>query len=186
MRPDYLNDDESENPTPGFSNVNKKNPFIVPENYFDSLADNIQAKINALPDVEKMSRENLFRVPEGHFDSLPSSVQQRIMDGKKKNMLEEWISIALRPKYSVSFAILVIVAIFGIKYFLKPTTSEKPGSSLSYNEVMNSEYIAQLDEASLIDMLEQEDKDNGVKEDNSLEQYLMDNDLDISQIEDHL
>ena len=184
MKPDYLNDEEPGMPE-GLSKLRKENPFSVPENYFDSLADQVQQKINVLPDWEKSGSENLFKVPDGYFDSLPSSIQQRIADEKRKNVFEEWISVLLQPKFSLSLATLIILAIFGIKYFTKHIDMESP-DSISYNEVRNSEYIADMDESTLVDMLEQENNINDVKEDNSMEQYLLDNDVDISQLENRL
>src|SRR5436853_7680437 len=116
MKPDYLNDDELEKMAPKLSKLKRENPFRVPDNYFDSLADNIQQKINALPHLEKMSNENPFAVPEGYFDSLPTAIQHRIVEEKEKRRTSgEWIAILYRPKY-LAAAILVAFAIFGIKY----------------------------------------------------------------------
>jgi hypothetical protein len=184
MKPDYLNDDK----LPGeLSKLKKENPFIVPANYFDSLAGNVQQKIDALPDLEKTSPGfSGFRVPDGYFDSLPMAVQQRIADAKKKNIFEEWIAVVLLPKFSLSLSIFIILLIFGIKYFTKTAGTKSSTDALSYNEIINSEYVSELDESVLIDILEDENRNESVNEDNSLEQYLIDNDVDISQLENRL
>ena len=184
MKPDYLSDDELEK---GLSKLKKENPFTVPENYFDSLADNIQQTIDALPNLEKTNPGvSGFEIPGGYFDSLPGIIQQRIADHKKKNIFEKWIVIFLQPKYSLSLATFIILLIFGLKYFTKSTQTESSNDPLSYNEMINSGYISELDESILIDILEDENKNENVKEDNSLEQYLIDNDIDISQLENRL
>jgi hypothetical protein len=184
MKPEYLKDDEPEKGSL-LSSVRKENPFLVPENYFDSLPGNIMKKIDALPDIDRMKKENPFLVPDGYFESLASTVQRRIADEKKKNILEEWISVLLRPKYSLSFAAAIVILILGIKYFTKSPDSE-PRGVLSYTEVRNSDYMADLDESTLVDILEQENKDENINEDSGLEQYLMDNDIDVYQIENRL
>ncbi len=185
MKPDFLNDDELDKPGPELSKIKKENPFKVPENYFDSLTNNIQQKINALTDFEKTSLENPFKVPEGYFDSLPTAIQQRIVDQKRKPVFGEWISKVFRPKYVLAFASIIVLLIVGIKYFTKSSLTDPQDNHFSCEEIKSSSYIADVDESMLIDILEQENKGT-VKDDNSIEQYLIDNDIDISQLENHL
>jgi hypothetical protein len=183
MKSGYLNDDELPE---GLSNLKKENPFRVPDDYFDSLEDHVMQKISTIPDVEKMSRENVFNIPDRYFDSLPSSIHQRIADEKKKSIFEEWIAIVLEPKYSLALATFIILAIFGIKYFTRPVVVESPDNMLSYADVRNSGFITEMDESTLVDMLEQENNNDTLKEDSGMEQYLLDNDIDISQLENRL
>lgn len=187
MTPDNLSDDELKKLAPGLSKLKNENPFRVPDNYFDSLPDTIQQKINALPDLERMNKENPFSVPEGYFDSLPMNIQQRIVDEKKKkSIFGEWLSISFRPKYALAFVTVVLLALFGIMYLMKPKTVEAPDNYVSCEDVKNSSCFNDIDESTLVEILEHQDKNANVKEDNSIEQYLMDNDIDISQLENHL
>src|SRR5689334_16058746 len=110
-------DHELESLAPGLSKLQKDNPFEVPANYFAVLPDAIEQKIRALPDLEKASKEIPFIVPEGYFDSLSSAVQQRIALEKNKSVVAQWASLLLRPKFSLSLALILILAIAGIKYF---------------------------------------------------------------------
>jgi hypothetical protein len=50
--------------------------FAVPENYFDELNANIQARIN----IEAIAgtEEKGFAVPEGYFEQLTNNIQSRI------------------------------------------------------------------------------------------------------------
>ena len=187
MKPDYLNDDELEKTAPGLSKLKKENPFVVPENYFESLAENIQQKINAVPDLERMKKDNPFFVPPGYFDSLPSTVQQRIIDRKKQNnVFGEWISIAFRPKYTLALASIIILLFFGIRYLTTPAIPENLEKYITLEDLQNFSYVAELDENMLIELLEQQNKNNVLEEDKSIEQYLIDNGIDVSQIENHL
>ncbi|MCX6292126.1 MAG: hypothetical protein NT126_10220 [Bacteroidetes bacterium] len=187
MKPDLLSDDELEKLAPELSKIKKENPFRVPENYFDSLAGEIQHKISELPDLERMNKKNPFAVPEGYFDSLPSLVQQRIIDAKnKKSIFGEWISISLRPKYALAVVMVIILCIAGIRYLSKPVKVESPDNYLSCDDIQNSSYLATMDESTLVEALELQSGSTEVNENAGMEQYLIDNDIDISQLENHL
>jgi hypothetical protein len=185
MKPGNL-DSELEKLAPKLSKLKMENPFQVPGNYFDSLPDHIQQKVNNLPYLGAISKETPFQVPEEYFNSLPYSIQQRLSE-ENKNIFEEWISVFLRPKYSLSFAFLVVLIIVGIKFLYKPDIEERYSEHTiaSYNEIRNSGYIADLDETTLIEMLADAES-NSAPEDKSMEQYLIDNDIDITQLESHL
>ena len=186
MKPGYFSDEEMEKSTSAFSKLSKENPFVVPSDYFDSLAENIQKKIRSLPDFEKQATQNPFLAPEGYFESLPSTIQQRISDTRNRNTIGNRIAFIFRPQLSLATAALVIIIIAGILYITRPTVVTAPDNFLSCEEVKNSSYLGDIDESMVIEVLEQQQKSNTVKEDNSLEQYLIDNDIDISQLENRL
>jgi len=187
MKPDSPEYDDLKRLAPGLSRLKNENPFSVPDHYFDSLSENIQKKIQTLPDFERTSPENPFRVPEGYFDSLPGTTRQRILEGKEKqSIFGEWISTVLRPKVSLPFATLIVLIISGIVYFKRPTVLTVPDNSLTCEEIKTSSCIEDIDETMLIEVLEQQQNSGNVKEDKSLEQYLIDNDIDISQLEKRL
>jgi hypothetical protein len=186
MKPDFLNDDELENNAPGLSKMKKENPFSVPENYFESLADNIQQKINSIPELERINKENPFQVPENYFESLPSAVREKIAGNKKKNIFEDWISISWNPKYAFAAAAIIIVVILGINYLNRNIPLNKSENFVTNEEIQSSAYLADLDESVLIEQLEEQSMNSQVNEDNSIEQYLIENNIDVSQIADHL
>ena len=141
MTTDFLNDDELKEQAPSLSGMKKENPFAVPDNYFDSLAENTMQKIQSIPDLERMQKENPFHVPEGYFDSLPSDIQQRIYENKKAGFFREWFSTFFQPRYSLAYATIIILVIFGIKYLAKPSDVTDPDSYLTCEEVKNSSCI---------------------------------------------
>ena len=187
MKPANFNDDELEKGTNGLSELKKENPFKVPDHYFDSLPNQIMDKIEALPDLQRINKANPYRVPEGYFDSVPASVQQRILEEKnKKSIFGGLASISFRPKYSLALAVVIVLVIFGIKFFTKPSSLKAPENYFSLEEIQNSASFAELDEATLVDALEHQNKKATAPVDNSIEQYLIDNNIDISQIENRL
>lgn len=54
----------------------RKNPFKVPQNYFNGLEENIQSRV-ALEDL-RFDNEDEFSVPAGYFESLPLQIEGRI------------------------------------------------------------------------------------------------------------
>ncbi len=186
-RGDNESDPDLDRLAPQLSKLDKSNPFKVPDGYFDSLPEMIQQKINAVPDLERMNRENPFHVPEGYFDSLPAVIQQRIVDGKPaKSLSREWILNLFRPRY-IAWAVVLLLLVFGIKYLTKPVILSSSGNYLSYEEAENSDFINYIEESAFIDVLDQEtDESASGKEDTGIEQYLLENNIDISQLENNL
>ena len=186
MKTEYLNNEEFEKKIPGLAEAKQANSFNVPDGYFESLSETVIQKIEALPDLEKLNKANPYAVPGGYFDSLPTTIQQRIIEGKKKkSVFGEWTTIAFRPKYALAFAAVVVLFVFGIRYMMKPSVLPKEENEISLEEIQNSNYIAELDESMMVEILEQQNIAPGTNED-SLEQYLMDNNVDVSQIENQL
>lgn len=187
MKSANFSDDELEKRTNGLSELKKENPFKVPDQYFDSLPNQIMDKIETLPDLQRINKTNPYRVPEGYFDSIPASVQQRILEEKnKKSIFRGLTSISFLPKYSLALAVIIVLVIFGIKFFTKPSTLKAPENYFSLEEIQNSACFAELDEATLVDALRQQNNTITTPVDNSIEQYLIDNNIDISQIENRL
>jgi len=191
MLPENRNDEvfggEPAGNYPLLSKISRENPFRVPADYFDMLPEEILKRIDSIPDFES-SGENPFRVPEGYFDSLPTVIQHRITEqNKKRSRIPGWASLLLRPRLSLALAALIILLVFGIRYFTRTTTIVAQENSVSSEEIQNSICFSDLDESVMIDALEQQpNKNMNTKDDNSLEQYLIDNDVDISQLENHL
>ena len=58
--------------------MDKKNPLTVPENYFNTLKENIIAR--CLIEEARFNEEDEFAVPADYFDSLPSQIESRISE----------------------------------------------------------------------------------------------------------
>src|SRR5437764_940692 len=98
-----------------------KNPFSVPDGYFDSLPHKIMDKIAASPALEEISISNPFSVPEHYFEQLPLQIISRIEANKKQKVsIAAVFSHVLRPKYSVSLMAACLALFFCIRFFEKP------------------------------------------------------------------
>lgn len=56
----------------------KNTPFTVPENYFDTLAQAIEAKCKQENSLQNLPRENVFTVPPTYFAELPEKIAARL------------------------------------------------------------------------------------------------------------
>jgi hypothetical protein len=66
--------------SPVVANIPKRNPFSVPEGYFDQFSDSVLAKI-AINQVLKKSPGLPFEVPSGYFEGLADNILTRIKSG---------------------------------------------------------------------------------------------------------
>jgi hypothetical protein len=172
---------------PRLSELKRENPFIVPDDYFDSLSRSIQQQVQSLPDFEKTAAKEHFKVPEGYFDSLPTIIQQLIIDEKKKRI--SWGEIVdgifFRPKFALALASVAMLIVFSVKYFNRPISVQPVVAEISASDISGSTYFAEIDETLLAEAVAMHIATDEQKE-TSLEDYLIENNIDISQLTEHL
>lgn len=157
------------------------NPFNVPPAYFEDLPGKMMEQINTLPDFNKHSIINPFNVPDGYFENLPSIVSENILIRKSK--LELWLSSIQRPRIAIPIAFATIIILAGLFYYKQSSVSNLPVHELTAEDLSNSSYIQSIDEDFFVDVLAGQTIDNSNE---SIEQYLIDNNIEINQIENKL
>ncbi len=157
------------------------NPFNVPPAYFEDLPGKMMEQINTLPDFNKHSIINPFNVPDGYFENLPSIVSENILIRKSK--LELWLSSIQRPRIAIPIAFATIIILAGLFYYKQSSVSNLPVQELTAEDLSNSSYIQSIDEDFFVDVLAGQTIDNSNE---SIEQYLIDNNIEINQIENKL
>lgn len=68
--------------------VGKKNPFNVPDGYFDSMQQQISSRI-AIESVSSSDSKSSLTVPEGYFDTLEDQIMSSIRMEKLKESAED-------------------------------------------------------------------------------------------------
>jgi hypothetical protein len=86
----------------------KKNPFQVPDNYFESLSLRMQE--NRLLNGELKS--NPFQIPENYFELLPLRILNRLSGHERRG-----IFTVLRPRLALSGGFGIAAALIGISLF---------------------------------------------------------------------
>ena len=156
-----------------------KTNFKVPDNYFDELPDKIMDQINSIPDFEKENIINPFSVPENYFEKLPVAVSERVSSAKSKGF--SWTGIFTRPRYVIPLACILLAA--GLYFFSKSNHNNYKEQEITMEELQNSTYFQSIDEDLFVDMLDQQ---SGTETNDSLAQYLIDNNIELSDIENAL
>lgn len=159
----------------------KDNPFTIPSSYFEKLPDNIMDKINSLPDFENKAINNPFIVPDGYFENLPSEISVKITSQKSK--LYTWLNNLQRPRIAIPIAFATIILLAGLFFYKQSTYTKSTQQEITADDVRNSTYMFNMDEDLFVDVLSNQ---NDSETDESLEQYLIDNNIDLSQIENKL
>ena len=127
-------------------NLRQKNPFKIPERYFDELEDQI------CNSEDLISKLNPFSSPEDYFENLESSVLKTIkisnLSNKKtsKNLILQFTSLAA--------AILLIASIFQI------STTEKIKKDQALNDFIENYYLEDFDSYEMLTMMEENVKFN--------------------------
>src|ERR1017187_977111 len=155
----------------------KENPFEVPAFYFEALPLMIEKRIAGLQ-LEGIPKENPFEVPMGYFERLDSAIIDHVLASQKKKGFE-WKGIFSTPKYAVSFVTMVLAVFFVFKV---STVNRMDKYSFTEQEIANSGEINDIDEGTIIETLYSDNKTNALPKQKDIENYLLDNDVDESQI----
>lgn len=164
----------------------KKNPFLVQENYFDHLHEQILSNVK-LADLKDnnsfktpegyflqaeeqiLSQANLpkethtFEVPENYFDNLQTKILSRIEEPQSENKVRSIFNLSF-IRYAA--AVLIILSISLGLYFNQEKTN------------INSE-IANIPDQEIIDYLNTYSDPNDI-------QFILENTNDLSSLEDQL
>ena len=162
--------------------ITKENPFEVPANYFDDLTLMIERRI-AATELTVIPKENPFEVPAGYFERLNADITDNVIASKKQKSFA-WKALFSRPKLAVSFATLALAVVFVFKF---STFNKIDKYSFSEQEISNSHFINDIDEGTIIETLYSETKPNAaIQKQSEIENYLLDNNIDESQISGQL
>lgn len=106
--------------------VNKKNPFITPEEYFEGFPETLKAKL--LEEGTRLPENEGFMVPGNYFEGLHKNIL-------KKLEAEESKVIPLRPYKKYYYAVASIAAIAVLYFALNRNTS----TEITFDDIANSE-----------------------------------------------
>jgi len=74
------------------NNINKKNSFKVPENYFDNFSKELETRISEENLKKQFGNKNPFTVPENYFETF--SVNKKNPERKIVRLITPWLSAA--------------------------------------------------------------------------------------------
>ncbi len=154
--------------------------LLVPENFFEKMEKSIQDQMSTLP--SRRTDINPFSVPDEYFISLQSEISERISQQSTKSIFRIPSFLKARILIPISFSLLLAVS--GYLYFTKTHTITLENQQLTADDLSSEGYLMDIDEQSLMEFVS--DKRTTSHSDSGIEQYLLDNNLDISQLESAL
>ena len=163
-------------------NSNLDQSFMVPSGYFDELPEQVMNSITALPDFDKQAVVQPFEVPANYFESLPSILSEKITTKNRPTFsIWKWI---FNPSRAIPIAFSFCILIGGYFYFNRTITVNVTDKNvLSYEDISQSSILQSFDDDDLIDCLASQQEDKTIDE---YDQYLLDNNIEISQLEKSL
>lgn len=173
---------EVENNEDNFSRLNAgKESFKVPEGFFEELPGKIMDKIRLLEGTET-STSNPFLTPEGYFDSLPVAISDRLTTKKHSSLSSSlsWGRFFKRPVVLIPLVCAILAA--GIYLMSRPGETNKL-QEITYEDLQNSTWLQSIDEEMLEDVLASE---SAPETTDSLTQYILDNNIELSDLENAL
>lgn len=100
---DFLKD------APTLASISNENPFTIPSNYFETLTERIENRIN-LATIQTLVPTDGFQVPVGYFAELTNRIHSKTQEnkvlGRKKNMFSSWVS------YSAAASVAMVIGVF--------------------------------------------------------------------------
>lgn len=141
------------------------NPYTVPGGYFDTLADNVLAGINAefISNILPQKAVNPYTVPTGYFEGLSNSIAAKLPQPAKV------ISMGKRSmfRYAAAAVITGVLGLSVISIFDKKETGTIAPASIEVmakaNEIISTnsfeKELASISDADLVKYLEQGGED---------------------------
>jgi hypothetical protein len=151
--------------------LSKKNSFSIPDDYFSTIENTIEAKIVE----ENFRKENGFKTPDSYFNGLENDILAKVSSTKKETKV---ISLKQRFFKVIPFAAAASIILFiGFNSFMFNKTEKLTLDSLSDDDVeywLNSNSISNSDIVSILedDVLEDDVFYFSSIEDETIEDYI--------------
>jgi hypothetical protein len=177
---------------PKLSKLSSNNPFNPSDSYFDSFTSKLQNRIDdeeeikaLAPTLLSIDKYNPFEVPKDYFEELPTIIQERVVETKEKSNLIDWLFWLLRPRLAVSMIVILFISILGVYYMNKNTVKNTEQTE----ELSLEDNLYYINETDILEHLTADASIENIstsEDDNSIEDYLLDNNIDESNLSNEL
>ncbi len=171
----------------GFSN---KNPYKIENNYFEKLNSNIQQRVEEFEELKSIApilnnipKYNSFEVPNDYFEDFPTRIQERIVNTKSSNSILNWLILLLKPRFAIPVLATIFIAISGINFMNK--NAEHLQTEIATEEMTVDEQLYTIDESTVIESVVASNE-TFTSDENEIENYLIDNNIDETNLKNEL
>jgi len=182
------NSDELKAMAPTLFSIEKKEAFTVPAGYFDSLPDKVMDKIAADPLYSPSAQGNPFVVPENYFEGLPLDIIKKVEASQAKRFsLGGLLAQVLRPRYSMTLVTACFALLICVRFFQKPVSMSISETAEVKVTISDIEAVGDIDESTLMDEISETSAallktDNKSSSDKAMEDYIINNNIDLADI----
>ena len=155
---------------------NQPNGFYIPVDYFDQLHADLMTKTTGL----EKSAEEVFSVPADYFETLPSQINESVI----QQALKIKFPFFSKPKYLIPIGLTMALIVTTCYFSFRNKNIPSDTSNVTVEDIRNCGYLLDLDEQVIMDVLVKQSPSTNQSAD--IEQYLLDNHIDISQLSSEL
>ena len=159
-----------------------ENPFLTPNSYFENLSDSIIQRVYAQPDFNVKAATSPFAVPDGYFENLSSQISNKVIASKTLRR-PFWLSNIFRPAFSIPIAFASIIFIASLLYLSQNKNIPITDQEITLEDFNESDYLQNIDESVFVDLIT---FDNTNTKDDSIVEYLLENEIDVVQLVNEL
>lgn len=177
---------------PKLSKLSSNNPFNPSNDYFNSFTSKLQNRIEdeeeikaLAPTLLSINKYNPFEVPKDYFEELPSIIQEKVVVSKERTGLLDWLFWLLRPRFAVSMTLILFISVIGIYYINKNNVKNIE----TMEELSLEDNLYYINENDIVEHLTADasiELDSYVEDENSIENYLIDNNIEESKLSNEL
>jgi len=162
--------------------------------------DEIKKELESIaPFLSRLPKQEAFKVEDNYFETLPMFVMDRILDKKKKKVIDlTWL---LQPHWAVTMAVCFLAVVAGSFFLLRQSAVDKPMAAVTVQHLLKEKIttetvIDDVDADILVEAVVSERKSEPASQKNemktkkqvnkkALEEYILNN-VDASSIIDQL
>ncbi len=182
------NDQENENTSFG---TNKQNIYKVPDNYFNELNVNLEAKI-AEEEVliQDLKKKNIYKTPDQYFEKLPEIIDSKLnlVSKDPKIIAFKNFNVVTLLKMAASIALILSLGYTGYYIVNSNQNNTAELTNNSYYNFSISEYETGLFDETEDELIVSLDFNNSISEKELLFDYftLEDPELTLDEIDEYL
>ncbi len=161
------------------------------DDYFDSFTSKLQNRIEDFEEIKdfaptllSIDKYHPFEVPADYFEELPSIIQERVIASKNRHSYIEWLFLLLKPRFAFPIIAIVVATVIGINYINNKVELKNETEELSLED-----HLYYIDESEIVEQLTADaciEKESVSEDDNNIENYLLDNNIDESSLNKEL
>lgn len=164
----------------------KETGYRIDPNYFDDFQERLDRSVADLEEIRTIApilysipKHHPFGVPKDYFDELATRVSSHTVKG------ESWFSsikLWFKPRFALPVLTTLLIAITAIRHI---DSLGIPCTAVENQEITTEEQLYSIDEDLMIDQLSA-DNTTVTEQNSDVENYILENTLDETNLENEL